>query len=182
MKRILIFIVIIATCITGFLMYNHKKSPIKEDVFKITQDWSPVTEEIYLVEEIDGEWLTIFRNTHSIMIARLEQNWLGYWRIKDKFGNESTLATSDYPPPQDVEFTWSGSTSEGKISYYFGQILNPSIKKIEVETEKNFLEEALIISSGEIRFYLAESSNRLITPLNIRGFNDKGQLVHSTVK
>ena len=182
MKKIFIWIAIIATFLTGFLIYNHKQSPTKDDVFKITKNWSPATDEVYLVREIDGEWLTIFRNTHSIMIARLEQNWFGYWEIKDDMGYESTLASSNYPPPQAEEFTWSAGSSGSNTSYYFGQIINPTIKKIEVETQNNFFEDALIISSGENRFFFAKSSGELVMPINIRGFSDTGKLIYSTVK
>ncbi|AWE07392.1 hypothetical protein DCE79_08410 [Lysinibacillus sp. 2017] len=81
MRKIFIGVAIITIILTVFLIFNHKQLPTKDDVFKITNNWSPTTEEVYLVRKIDGEWLTIFRNTHSIMIARLEQNWLGYWEM-----------------------------------------------------------------------------------------------------
>ncbi len=136
-----------------FLIYNHKQQPTKEDVFKITENWSPATEEVYLVEKIDGEWLTVFRNTQTIMIARLVQNWWGNWEMKDKLGNTNTLASSDYPPLQH-EFTYSASSEAGISSYYFGQIVNPTITRIEVETQKGFFEDAILISTEEGRFSL----------------------------
>ncbi len=119
------------------LIYNHKQLPTKEDVFKITGDWSPKTEEVYLVRKIDEEWLTIFRNSHSVLVSRLEQNWLGFWEFKDDLGGEGSLASTYYPPEQNDEFTWGASGSdEVGISYYFGHIINPKIQEIKVETEK----------------------------------------------
>ena len=182
MKKIFLLLAVITLGLMGFLLYNHNKTPIKEDIFNITKNWSPATEEVYLVKEIDGEWLTIFKGPHSIMIARLEQNWLGFWKIKDELGKERTLASSYYPAPQDQEFTWSGHSNEDKYSYYFGQILNPNIKKIEVETQKNSFEEALIIHTGEGRFYLAKSNGKLVLPMNISAFSETGELIYSTVK
>lgn len=184
-KKIIIWIAtiaIIATFLTAFLIYNHKQLPTKDDVFNITKNWSPATEEVYLVREIDGEWLTIFRNNSSITIARLEQNWLGYWEMKDETGSKVTLATTYYPPSQDEEFSWSAGSSKGGISYYFGQIINPNIKKIEVETQKKFFEDALIISSGETRFFFARASGEVVLPVNIKGFSETGKLIYSTVK
>lgn len=171
MRKIFIGVTIITILLTVFLINNHKQLPTKDDVFKITKNWSPVTEEVYFVRKIDGQWLTIFRNTHSIMIARLEQNWWGYWEMKDENGSETTIAASEYPPSHDDEFSWS-SGSKGKKSYYFGQIINPNIKKIEVETQKNIFEDALIISSGEDRFFLTRSDGELELPVNIRGFSE----------
>ena len=182
LKKIIIWIAIIATFLTGFLIYNHKQSPAKDDVFKITKKWSPATDEVYLVREIDGEWLTIFRNNHSIMIAKLEQNWLGYWKIKDDLGNESTLDSIYYPPSQVEGFNWSASSKGKNISYYFGQNTNPNIKRVEVETQENFFEDALIISLEDARFFFAKSSVELVMPVNIRGFSDTGKLIYSTVK
>lgn len=182
MKKILLWLALIAIGLTAFLFYNHQQSPTKDAILNATKNWSPATEEVYLVSEIDGEWLTIFKNTHSIMIARLEQNWLGFWKIKDELGKERTLASTSYPAPQDKEFTWSGRSNEDKYSYYFGQILNPTIKKIEVETEKNSFKEALIIRTGETHFFFAKSSGKLVMPINIRAFSDIGELIYSTVK
>ena len=181
MKKNIIWISIIVTCLTGFLIYNHKQPPTKDNVFKMTKNWSSATDEVYLVKEIDGEWLTIFRNTQSIMIARLEQNWLGYWEMKDGLRNENTLSAITYPSLQD-EFNRTAGSRGINRSYYFGQINNPSIKRIEVETKKDFLEDALIISSGETRFFFAKSNERLIMPVNIRGFSHTGKLIYSTIK
>lgn len=110
MRKIFIGVAIITILLTVFLINNHKQTPTKDDVFKITKNWSPATEEVYFVRKIDGEWLTIFRNTHSIMFARLEQNWLGYWEMKDDNGSKTTIAASEYPPSQDDEFSWSAGS------------------------------------------------------------------------
>lgn len=150
MKKFFIGIPILTVMIIVFLIYNHKQPPTKEDVFKITENWSPATEEVYFVRKIDGDWLTIFRNMHSIMIARLKQNWLGYWEIKDDQGYEATLISTEYPPLEVDEFNWSVGSNEGIRSYYFGQIINPTIKRIEVETKKNFFEDALIINYEDL--------------------------------
>ncbi|WP_274307451.1 hypothetical protein [Solibacillus daqui] len=182
MKKVFIGIAIITVLIIVFLIYNHKQLPTKEDVFKITKNWSPATEEVYFVRKIDGDWLTIFRNMHSIMIARLEQNWLGYWEIKDDLGYESTLISTYYPPLEDEEFNWSAGSKAGIRSYYFGQIINPTIKRIEVETKKDFYEDALIISYEESRFFFVKSDGEMVMPVNIRGYSETGELIHSTIK
>ena len=181
MKKVFIGGALLTVLITVFLIYNHKQRPTSEDVVKFTENWSTPTEEVYLVREIDGEWLTIFRNSQSVMISRLEQNWLGNWEMKDDLGNVNTLAAISYPLLQD-EFYWTAGSIGGKISYYFGQINNPSIKRIEVEAKKDFLEDALIISSEEFRFFYVRSESKLVMPVNIRGFTETGELIYSTIK
>ena len=103
MRKIFIWIVILTVLITVFLIYNHKQLPTEEDVFKITEKWSLATEEVYFVRKIDGDWLTIFRNRDSITIARLGQNWLGYWELRNDHGFESTLISTYYPPGMSNE-------------------------------------------------------------------------------
>lgn len=181
MRKIIIGIAIISLFLTAFLFINHKQLPTEKDVFKITKNWSPPTEEVYFVKKIDEEWLTIFRNNQSIMIAQLQQNWLGYWDIKNEDGHKGTIAGTAYPPLQEEEFSWT-SGSNGKTSHYFGQIYNPAIKKIEVETEENFFEDALILHTGDARFFLTRSTKKLKMPVNIRGFSEEGTLIHATMK
>ncbi|MHA6260568.1 hypothetical protein ACXYMX_11845 [Sporosarcina sp. CAU 1771] len=181
MRKLFIGIAITSVLLTIFLIYNHKQLPTKEGVFKITEGWSSATEEVYLVRQIGGEWLTIFRNTHSIMLGRLGQNWLGFWVLKDDLGKEGTLASSDYPPLQD-EFNWTLASSGRDISYHFGQINNPSIKRIEVETKKEFLEDAVIISTEEFRFFYVRTEGESVMPVNITGFSETGELIYSTIK
>lgn len=185
MRKLFIGIAITTILLTVFLIYNHKQLPTKDGVFKITENWSPATEEVYLVRKIDGEWLTIFRNTHSIMLGRLEQNWLGFWVLKDDNEVEGTLASTHHPPIQEDEFTWGVSLAgEGKPSYYFGQIINPEIKKIEIETQKNFFESALLIISGQTRFFYLKLDGEVevVMPININGYSETGKLIYSTIK
>lgn len=182
MKNVLLWLAVFTLGLMVFLFYNQQQTPTKQAVVNATKNWSPATEDVYLVEEFDGEWLTIFKNMHGIMIARLARNWIGQWEIQDEQGNERTLASSNYPAPQEQDFTWSGHENEAKTSNYFGQILNPSITKIEVETSKNSFEEALIIDTGEARFYLVQSDGALFLPFHIRAFSTSGELIYSTVK
>lgn len=145
LRKLLISIAIAPILFIVFLIYNHKQIPTKDDVFKITENWSPVTEKVYIVRKVDGEWISIFRNTHTIFFARLEQNVLGFWEMKDEVGTESPLVSTHYPPKQDEELTW-GASGRGveDSAYYFGQIINPNIKEIKVETQKNSLEDLII--------------------------------------
>ncbi|MEK4131183.1 hypothetical protein [Solibacillus sp. FSL W8-0372] len=183
MRKILIGILILTGLITLFLIYNHKQLPTEEDVFNMTDKWSLRTEEVYFVREIDGDWLTMFRNSHSITVARLEQNWLGNWKVRDEEGYESTLISTSYPPREEDEITWASSGSNGKsLSYYFGQILNPMIYRIEVETKKNVFEDALIFSPQGLRFFFIKSDEDMFLPVNIRAFSEAGELIYSTVK
>lgn len=182
MKKLLIGIAIMVMIFCLFLISNHKQLPTKEDVFNITGNWSPRTEEVYLVKKIDKDWLTIFRNHHSILVGRLEQNWLGFWKFKDDIGGESSLASTYYPPEQDVDFTWTASGIDEGKSYYFGQIINPKIQEIKVETEKDIYENALIIDTDENRFFFIESEKPMLSPINIRGSSESGNVIYSTLK
>lgn len=181
MRKIFTGIVLITIFLTAFLFYNHKQLPDKEDVFKITKNWSQGTEEVYLVRKIGEEWLTIYRDNHSITVARLEQNWLGYWDIINEDGSKTTISTIDYHISQSDQLNWSAG-SRGEISHYFGQIINPDIKKIEVETQKTYFEDALIINSGKTHFFYNKTNGELVLPVNIRGLSESGKLIYSTLK
>ncbi|MFJ7825717.1 hypothetical protein [Psychrobacillus sp. NPDC096623] len=183
MRKLLISIAKITILLTVFLIYNHKQLPSKDGVFNITENWAQATEEVYLVKKIDGEWLTIFRNTHSIMLGRLEQNWLGFWTFKDDNEMETTLVSTYHPPLQEDDFIWGASITEvGKPSYYFGQIINPEIRNIEIETQKNSFESALLINSGQTRFFYLKLNGEVVMPININGFSETGKLIYSTIK
>lgn len=182
MKKILFGIATIALLFTVFILYNHKQLPTKDGVLKITEDYIPAIEEIYLVEKLDDEWITLYRNNQIIMVARLVQNWLGDWEIKDELGYENSLATSDYPPVPDAELIYSASSKANKTAYYFGQIINPNIEKIEVETQKNMFKDAHIISDGKTRLFYAKSEGEIFMPININGFSESGIMIYSSIK
>ncbi|MEK4425699.1 hypothetical protein [Solibacillus sp. FSL K6-1523] len=182
MKRSLIGIAIMALLFTVFVLNNHKQLPTKDDVLKITEGYIPAIEKVYLVEKLDDEWITLYRNNKTIMVARLVQNWLGYWEIKDELGNENSLATSDYLPVRDTELIYSASSKANTTAYYFGQIINPNIKKIEVETQKNVFKEAHIISDGKTQFFYAKAEGEIFMPVNIKGFSELGIMNYSSVK
>jgi hypothetical protein len=181
-RKIIIGIVVILLLFVSVLFYNHKQKPTANDVFKITKNWSPGTEEVYLVRKIDGEWLTIFRNHHSIMLGELKQNWFGLWQIRDEAGGESSLASTYYPPEKDDEITWSMSGSgETETVYYFGQLINPEIQKITVKTSVNPAEDVPVIISNENRFFFKKVKGEFLLPADIRGFSKSGELKYSTL-
>ncbi len=181
-RKIIIGILVIPLLFISVLIYNHKQQPTINDVFEITKNWSPATEEVYLVRKIDGEWLTIFRNQHSVMIGELKQNRLGLWQIRDATGGESSLAATYYPPEKDDEITWSaGGIKEKEIGFYFGQLINPEIQKITVETNENPAEDVPLITSNGNRFFFKKVKGKLVLPTNIRGFSKSGELKYSTL-
>ena len=180
MRKYLIGLIIVIILFTMYLIYNHNQNPTVEDVFKATENRSQPTKGVYMVSNIDGEWLTIFRNNQSILLARLEQNWLGVWEVKDDFGGITPLSSVSYPPEKNDPFTWSAGGPAGVRSYYFGQILNSDIKKIEVETKRGNFEKALIINAEVSRFFYIKSEEEVVLPVNIRGFSETGELIYST--
>ena len=175
---------ILAVFFTGFLLYNHNQLPTKDDVFKWTKKMSFATNNVYFVNKIDDKWFTIFGDNASFSIARLEQNLIGNWELK----GISTVVVNERPE-EKVDFTWVGSgelvdsgENENTISYYFGQILNPEIKKILVETVDNFFEEAYIIETEGLRFFFIRSDKELNLPVTIQGFSETGELIYTTYK
>ncbi|ART75072.1 hypothetical protein B4U37_02985 [Sutcliffiella horikoshii] len=183
MRKLLIGIAIITISFCVFLIFNHKQLPTKEDVFKISGDWSPKTEEVYLVRKIDEEWLTIFRSSNATIVSRLEQNWMGFWEFKDDLGRGTSLVSTYYPPETDIDFTWNAEGRDNiPISYYFGQINNPKIQEIKVEIEKDIFENAIIIDIGETRFFFLKSEAPTLLPINIKGNSESGDLIYSTLK
>ncbi|WP_246939066.1 hypothetical protein [Bacillus pinisoli] len=182
MRKLLIGILITIIFFCLFLIYNHKQLPTKEDVFRNSSNWSPKTEEVYLVRKIDDVWLTIFRNSHTTFVSRLEQNWMGYWEFKDDLGSESSLISTNYPPETEVDFTWNASSrSDLPISYYFGQINNPKVQDVKVEIEKDIFKNALIINADENRFFFLKLDAPTLLPINIKGSSESGDLIYSTI-
>ena len=167
---------ILAVFLTGFILYNHNQLPTKDDVFKGTKKMSLATNEVYSVRKIDEEWFTIIGNDTSFMIAKLEQNLIGNWELNDI----CSVAVNE-KKEEKVDFTWVGSGNENTTDY-FGQILNHEIKKILVETEDNFFEEANILEAEGLRFFFTRSDKELNLPVTIEGFSETGELIYTTYK
>lgn len=164
------------------MIYNHKQQPTINDVFEITKNWSPRTEEVYFVRNIDGKWLSIFRNQDSLVIGELKRNWFGLWQIRDDVGEKSPLASTYYPPGKNDEITWSiAEREENKIVYYFGQLVNPKIHEVTIETKGSPVEDVPIITSNGNRFFFKKVKDQLVFPANIKVFSKSGELIYSTL-
>ena len=92
MKKVGVGIALVVIMLS-VVIYNHLQQPNNKDVFNITKTWSPATEEVILIREIDGQWLTIFRNQNGFMITELQQNWLGTWKFGKKFVWNDIIST-----------------------------------------------------------------------------------------
>lgn len=181
-RKIVIGTLVISLFFISIIIYNHKQQPTINDVFEITKNWSPGTEEVYFVRKIDGKWVTILRNQHSVMIGELKQNWFGLWQIRDDVGQESSLASTYYPPEENDEITWSlAEREENKIVYYFGQLVNPEIQKITVQTNEKPAEVVPLITSNGNRFFFKKIKAKEVFPANIKAFSKSGELIYSTL-
>ena len=179
-RKIVIGTLVVSLFFISVMTYNHKQQPTINDVFEITKNWSPGTEEVYLVRKIDGKWVTILRNQHSVMIGELKKNWFGLWQIRDDVDQESSLASTYYPPEKNDEITWSIAERADKIVYYFGQIVNPEIKKITVQTNEKPAEDVPLITSNGNRFFFLKVKDKSVYPANIKAFSESGELIYST--
>ncbi|MGP4072960.1 hypothetical protein ACTWQB_10455 [Piscibacillus sp. B03] len=180
-KIIGISILIIGIVFATYIIYNHQQLPNQNDVFDITKDWSPPTEDVLLVEKVNDEWLTIFRNQHSIMIAKLEQNWLGNWELRNDVGHDKTLASISYPNHEEKDLAWSANESDqDEYSYYFGQILNPNLAAVEVEVQSNVYEDAKLFTTSENTFFYKKVNKPIHSPVNIKGITASGEVLYST--
>lgn len=179
MKKVGVGIALIVIMLS-VVVYNHLQQPNNKDVFNITKKWSPATEEVILIREIDGQWLTIFRNQHGVRIAELQQNWLGIW----KFKNGRTLASTYYPSSAEDKITWQASRpGEEKITYYFGMVMNPEIDRLEVERRDGLFEEIPFIENEENRFFFkGVEDESMVMPVNINGFSKSGKLMYSSLQ
>lgn len=180
MKKVGAGIALIVIVFSIIIYNNHLQQPNNKDVFNITKTWSPPTEEVILIREIDGQWLTIFRNQHGVMIAELQQNWLGTW----KFRTGITLNSSYYPPLPEDQITWQASgPREEKITYYFGIVMDPEIDRLEVETRDGLFEEIPFIETEGNRFFFkGVEDESLLLPMNINGFSISGKLIYSSLQ
>lgn len=177
MKKIVMGIALIVI-ILSIVIYNHLQQPNNNDVFNITKTWSPATEEVILIREIDGQWLTIVRNQHGFMITELQQNWLGTW----KFKNNSTLASTHYPSSAENPITWGASRpDEETITYYFGMVMEPEIDRLEVETRVGLFDEIPLIETVGYRFFFkGVEGESILMPVTLNGFSKSGRLVYSS--
>jgi len=170
-------IILTAIICSLIITYKHLQQPTEKDVLNITKNWSEAAEEAYLIKEIDEQWLTIFRNSQSIMIAELKQNWLGTWILSEG----RTLSSTYYPSLKDDQITWSASgKSKDNASYYFGEVIDPEIVKITVETQKGTFENVLFIETEGHRFFLKRTDGSVYLPVNISGYSKSGELIFSS--
>lgn len=178
MKKVMAGIVLVVI-MSSLVIYNHVQQPDNNDIFSITKSWSPSIEEVFLIREIDGKWLTIFRGHNAAMIAELEQNWLGTW----KFRTGGTLSSAYYPPEVENQFTWQASGApEEQATYYFGMVTDLEIEKMEVEAQNGLFEDVLFIEAKGNRFFFKRVDGPIVMPVNINGFSKSGELIYSSLK
>lgn len=181
-KQVGIGIVVTSIFFISFLIYNHRQLPTIDDVYTTTKAWSPAIEEVYVLNEIDGKWITIFRSQHSMIIGELKQNWLGLWHLQDEMGRKSSLSSTYYPPREEDDITWSvHEIGDKEIAYYFGQVINPEIQKITVETNGVFAKEAPIIGSEGNRFFFKKVKAQKVLPANIKALSKSGEIIYATL-
>ncbi|MFJ7737643.1 hypothetical protein ACIQ2D_15115 [Lysinibacillus sp. NPDC097287] len=178
MKKLVIETILIVIVLALFITYNHLQQPTENDVLHLTEKWSESAEEVFWVRKIDDKWLAIFRNSQSVTIAELQQNWLGTW----KFKNNETLSSISYPPRLEDQMDWSASgKSEENVAYYFGMVTDPEITIITVETQDDVFENASFIKYEGMRFFIKRGEGPLVLPVNISGFSKSGELIYSTL-
>lgn len=173
-KKIMLGIILTAILCSLLITFKHLQQPTEKEVLDRMKNWSESAEEIYLIREIDEQWLTIYRNSQSITIAELNQNWLGTWSMG------RTLASTYYPPLEDDQITWSASGKSEHESYYFGAVIDPEIVKIKVETQKDIFENAKIIKSDGQRFFLQKAQGPIYLPVNISCYSKTEELIYSS--
>lgn len=127
------------------------QQPTASDVYRSTEDWSPRTREVFLVEKVNEEWITIFRTENSLFLGKLQRGAFGEWGLVDDLGNEGTLSAEPWPPEKSDEVLSSASQAKN-LSVYFGKIINPDIHGIRIEVD-NKTYRPTILESGRHRFY-----------------------------
>lgn len=179
MKKILLSFVFVLTAIlcSIIITYKHLQIPTEQDVLNMTTSRSVAAEEVYVIKEIGQQWLTIYGNSQSITIAELKQNWLGTWKLSE----EGALSSMYYPPLEDDQIIWSASgKSNENASYYFGEVIDPEIVKITVETQNGIFENVPFIESIGHRFFLKRAEGLILMPVNISGFSQSDELIYSS--
>lgn len=175
-KKVVLGIVLTAILCTLLITYKHLQQPTEQEVLNMTKSRSEAAKEVYLIREIDEQWLTIYRNSQSITIAELKQNWLGTWKLSE----EGALSSTYYPPLEDDQITWSASGKSENESYYFGIVIDPEIVKITVETQKGIFENAKMLKSDGQRFFLQKAQGPIYLPVNISCYSKSEELIYSS--
>ena len=174
-KKIIIAIACIAL-FTIYIFYNRSQDPTEEDVFRMTKSWKPSTIEIYEVMKRDGEWLAFFRNENSIMVARLEQNWMGTWKTIDYSGIEKPISSLGYPASElGGQLPWKASGYEGGY-VIFMLVEDPLIDKLVITTKEKEYDDISFIEIGEKRFVLLNIEEPWY-PFDYQAFSKEGELI-----
>ncbi|RKD22993.1 hypothetical protein BEP19_12235 [Ammoniphilus oxalaticus] len=175
-KKVLVSLFVIGFIFVSIVMYNHNQEPSREDVFKSTKKWSRPATKVLFLERIDDSWLTIIRMGHGVAIARLEENSLGLWRVKQ------LLSSVHYPPAaDDEEITWGASGDGQGNTYYFGQIINPKIKRLTVENKRKIYDDVHLFNVNGDHFFFKEVNEEMELPINIEAYSESGEVIYSSV-
>jgi hypothetical protein len=174
-KKIAISFLFLIIFLVSLLFYYHQQPPGIDDVFTITKNWSPSTEEVYAVKKVNNEWLTFFRNKNTIFVGKMEQNWLGTWQLIDDTGEQGILAATYYPQESEG-ITWGASGVGERIAYYFGMVSNPNVNRIIVEAQgKEYQDIPFIEANGERFFFIRTEGN--VAPYSFKALSGNGELI-----
>lgn len=168
-KKIIICLAFAIVLFLAYLYDQHQQLPQPQDVYKITPQ---LNTRVYFVKKIDNDWITIFGNDRNLMLGRLENDWLGRWRIGEYLGD------ANINPNENQGIVWGVSEQRGPVSYYFGMIRDPDIQTLIIETDGEVYQDVPIFESeGKQFFYLKRDGNAL--PFSFKGLSKEGEIIFS---
>jgi hypothetical protein len=156
-----------------FYIYNQNQQlPTKEDVFISTENWSPEITNVYVVKNINDEWISIFRSDRTLFLGRLEQNGFGTWELE-----KGSLGDEPFYPNENNGVIWSGSENSGN-SFYFGMISNPEIQKVIMKVKNQVYSDIDIFETDGERFFYLKRKGEAV-PYSFKALDKEGNVVIS---
>lgn len=131
---------------------------------------------------MDGEWITFFRNSETMYVGFLQQNWLGQWTLVDSLGNEGAIGEVTFNPnPEERDgLVWGASGlskgSEQLFSYYYGVVSNSEIDKITLSIGKKEPENVSFIEGDGERFFFVKKESESTVPFELKALSD-GEII-----
>ncbi|SFG46615.1 hypothetical protein SAMN05216353_1461 [Halobacillus alkaliphilus] len=179
-KRVAIWSVIILLFTLSILVYNNQQLPQPSDVLNSTKNLTNQPYNVLTIENINGDWVTFFKNEKAMYVGFLQQNWLGNWRVVNGSGDYGFLGDAAYNPTQEERngLVWGASGlskgNEPLYSYYYGMVLNPEVDEILLSTGKGGSEAVPLIQSDKegTRFFFIKRKAEPIVPFELKALLD----------
>lgn len=175
-------IIVVILLFSIYLFIKHQQLPISQDVYAITTEWAPPITEVYTVQKVGGDWITFFSSNQMLFVGKIEQNWLGNWKLQHPItGEEQPIGSTslDLINEKGIVVGVGGISraTDDVATYFFGMIENPNVEKVVITTEAKTIDNIpFIVGNGE-RFFLYEKNGDPL-PYQFKLIDKNGRMIY----